>query len=228
MKQPGLSSTRRTFLQQSAVAGLALPVLGAAACSSQPAAGGDKPTITGGAPAGVPIERPSTWDVIKFNMDRGAAGAIPAAYMAQIMAADGIPKHLGKHLPWLPTDLPADRSKEGYLAIMWGDPAKSYVEHPNAPKSEKNPEGHWYNWVKVAIEGQPASELETTYDDWPKCSDNVKGILVGHTDGDPTEREGKNSVYLAQLPTGAKSGDTLRIWAHCLTHGEYVDFVTLA
>jgi hypothetical protein len=227
MKQPGLSSTRRTFLQQSAVAGLALPVLGAAACSSQPAAGGDKAAITGGDPAGVPLERPSAWDVIHFNMARGEAGAIPAAYMAQIKAADGVAKHLGKHLPWLPADLPADRALAGYLAIMWGDPAKSYAAHPNAPRSEQNPEGHWYNWIRVAIAGQPASELETRFDDWPKCTDNVKGRLVGHTDADPAAMDGKNSVYLAQLPTAAKAGDTLRIWAHCLTHGEYVEFVTI-
>ena len=228
--KPGLTSTRRTFLQQSAAAGLALPVLGAAACSnSTPApAGGSSPVITGGTAAGVPIQRPSDWEVLQFNIARGLAGAIPAAYMAQIQAADGIPKHLGKHLPWLPSDLPADRAKQGYLPIMWGDPAKSYAAHPNAPKSEANPEGHWYNWIRVAIEGQAASEVETKYDDWPKATDAVNGLLVGHADPDPAAMDGKNSVYLAQLPSGAKSGDVLRIWAHCLTHGEYVDFVTIA
>lgn len=236
------ASNRRTFLQQSAVAGLALPTLGSvvSACASKaasPAGAASAPAakaaakaaseVTGGATAGVPIIKPTDWDVVKYNTARGAAGAIPKGYMDKITAADGLPKHLGKHLPYLPSGLPADRQMEGYLALMWGDPKLGYTMHPNAPKSEKNPEGHWYNWIRVAIEGKEASEVETKFDGWPQCTDAVKGKLVGFEDPDPAATNGKNSVYMTLLPEGAKAGDTVRIWAHCLTHGEYVDFLTL-
>lgn len=245
MSTNDLKSNRRVFLQQTAVAGLALPTVGsvlagcasnkaapAAKAASAPAAAAAaapvKAAVTGGTPAGVPITRPSDWEVVAFNSARGAAGAIPAGYMDKIKAADGLPKHLGKHLPYLPSNVPADRVPANYLSIMWGDPKLGYTMHPNAPKSEANPEGHWYNWIRVAIEGNEGSQIETKFDDWPKCSDAVKGHIVGLEDADATVNGGKNSVYLAQLPEGAKSGDTLRVWAHCLTHGEYLDFVTLA
>lgn len=230
------TSNRRLFLQQSAVAGLALPTVGSliTGCASSKSGGAakataaaSKPAVTGGTPAGVPLVKPSDWDVVAFNTARGDAGAIPASYMAKIKAADGLPKHLGKHLPYLPKNVPADRAKDGYVSIMWGDPSLGYTMHPNAPKSEKNPEGHWYNWIRVTIEGNEGSEVETKFDDWPKCTDAVKGMIIGLEDADPSVNGGKNSVYLAQVPTAAKSGDTLRIWAHCLTHGEYVDFVKL-
>lgn len=228
MTQQNSKSNRRTFLQQSAVAGLALPTLGSviSGCAST-ATPASAPAVTGGTPAGVPITRPSTWDVVAFNTARGDAGAIPASYMEKIKAADGLPQHLGKHLPYLPSGVPADRVPADYLSIMWGDPKLGYTMHPNAPKSESNPEGHWYNWVRVALEGNEGSQVETRFDDWPKCTDAVKGQLVGFEDPDPSVNGGKNSIYLAQLPAGAKSGDVLRIWAHCLTHGEYLDFVTL-
>lgn len=239
MKQQS-SSNRRVFLQQSAVAGLALPTLGsvlegcasskpakaggASGAASAPAEAAAKPTVTGGAPAGVPITRPSDWDVVVFNTKRGEAGAIPESYMKKIKGPDGLQKHLGKHLPYQPEGMPEDRNKEGYLAIMWGDPKLGYTMHPNAPKSADNPDGHWYNWIRVAIEGNEGSELETTIGDWPV---DGNGLIVGFDDPDPAANSGKNSVYLAQLPSGAKSGDVVRIWAHCLTHGEYVDFVKL-
>ena len=143
--------------------------------------------MTGGAPAGVPIARPSDWDVVKFNIARGDAGAIPAGYMAKIKAPDGLPQHLGKHLPYLPSGLPADRAKDGYLAVMWGDPKLGYTMHPNAPKSAENPEGHWYNWIRVALEGNEGSEVETKIDDWPKDSG---GLIVGFEDPDPAANSG--------------------------------------
>ena len=33
--------------------------------------------------------------------------------------------------------------------------------------------------------------------------------------------------YLVQLPAGLVSGDVIRVHANCLTHGEYVDFLTI-
>jgi hypothetical protein len=225
------SWNRRVFLQRSAKVGIALPTIGsvlegcASSASSPPAEAASKPALTGGALAGVPIVRPSDWDAVVFNTKRGEAGAIPEPYMKQIQAPDGLTKHLGKHLPYQAVGLPKDRKKEGYLAIMWGDPKLGYTMHPNAPKSAENPEGHWYNWIRVAIEGNEGSEVETKIDDWPK-DDN--GLVVGFEDPDPAANGGKNSVYLARLPRGAQPGDVVRIWGHCLTHGEYVDFVKLA
>ncbi len=219
------NSTRRVFLQQTAAVSIALPLLGATGCASK--TGGGTAPVTGGTPAGVPLTRPSDWEVVAFNTARGKAGSIPASYMAKIEAAQGLPKHLGKHLPYLPK-VPAGRVADGGLGIMWGDPSLGYTMHPNAGKSETKPLGHWYNWIRVSIEGNEASQVETHFDGWPQCTDAVKGKLVGFSDEDPTVNGGKNSVYVAQLPTGAKSGDTLRVWAHCLTHGEYLDFLTLA
>jgi hypothetical protein len=33
--------------------------------------------------------------------------------------------------------------------------------------------------------------------------------------------------FVAALPDDVAPGDTIRIYAHCLTHGEYVDFMTI-
>lgn len=240
------STTRRTFLETAARTSLIAPWAGplvVAGCTSEnaPATGTSEPkpaskpsskpasaSITGGTPAGVPLGKPPEWDPVAFNTERGRQGAIPESYMDDITGPDGVKKHLGKHLPYQPQDVPADRLTAGYLAIMWGDPAKGYAMHPNAARSTENPEGHWYNWIRVAKAGDDTSEVETRFDDWPKPTSAVKGRIVGFKSPDPAEDSGKNTVYLTLLPDGAKPGDTLRIWAHCLTHGEYVDFLTLA
>jgi hypothetical protein len=214
---------RREFLERAAALGLVVPTLGSGlltACASGGAAQG------GGAAAGTaPLaKRPDDWDAIKYNLERGAAGAIPAKYMADITGADGIPKHLGKHLPYLPK---LSFSEDGWIGVMWGDPAKGYAKHPNAPKSEANPEGHWYNWIKIAIDGQPETEVETTWDGWPEVTAAATGKLMAADGGDISADGGKGTVYLARVPKGVAGGTTLRIWAHCLTHGEYLDFVTV-
>ncbi len=212
-------STRREFIVQSATVGLAFAV----GCKSAPEAAPGAPVD----PLAVPAQKPAAWDPVAYNTARGAAGAIPAAYMKDIGGEDGVNKHLGKHLPYVPANLPEDRKVAGRLPIMWGDPAQNHAKHPNAPKSEKNPEGHWYNWIRIAKDGDEASQVETVFDNWPQCSEGVNGRLVGCVDPDPAAEDGKNSVYLAILPAGIKAGDTVRIWAHCLTHGEYVDFMTV-
>jgi hypothetical protein len=147
--------------------------------------------------------------------------------MTDIRAPEGDKNHLGKHLPYV-ANLDASKMVSGMLPIMWGNPALGHAKHPNAPRSEANPEGHWYNWIRIAVDGEPGSEVETVFDNWPASSDAVNGRLVAFEGDDPTADAGKNTVYLAQLPQGLSAGKMLRIWAHCLTHGEYVDFVSLA
>ncbi len=174
-----------------------------------------------------PSSKPADWDAVAYNTSRGAAGFIPAKYMADISAPDGDKKHLGKHLPYVP-ELDASKMMEGMLPIMWGNPALGHAKHPNAGRSEANPEGHWYNWIRIAIDGQPESEVETRFDNWPATTDAVNGRIVAFEGDDPAAEDGKNTVYLAKLPAGASAAKALRIWAHCLTHGEYVDFLQLA
>jgi hypothetical protein len=168
-----------------------------------------------------PTARPADWDPIDYNRRRGDAGFIPKEYMAQIHNPDGVGKHLGKHLPWVAR--PAGQAlPAGVLPLAWGDPKLGYAKHPNAPRTDAKPEGHWYNWIRVAAEGDPRSEVTTTFDDWPNPT---TAAIVGLEGDDPAADGGRNAVYLATLPAGVKTGDWVRVWAHCLTHGEYVDFV---
>ncbi len=175
-------------------------------------------------PAPVPKVRPDGWDPIAYNRERGNAGAIPEGYLDDINGPDGDKAHLGKHLPYVPQveglEVPA-----GLLAIMWGDPDKGYVRHPNAPKGTEGYErGHWYDWIDVrkATE-EEAKTARSQFADWPA------GERYAAAEGDDlTADGGKNTVYLVGLPEDVKSGDVVRIHAHCLYHGEYVDFLTLA
>ena len=170
-----------------------------------------------------PLVKPSGWDPIAYNRTRGHAGAIPDSYLPDINGEDGVIMHLGKHLPYV---VDPDGAPVGFLPLMWGDPSKGYARHPNAPEGEENNyEGHWYNWIRVrkAVEGD-AEELERTFTQWP-ADDPTKYLVLGG--GDLTDDSGKNTIYLVAMPDDVESGDTVRIWAHCLTHGEYVDFLTL-
>lgn len=174
--------------------------------------------------AWVPTSAPEGWDPVAFNRDRGNAGAIPESYHASINGEDGVTGHLGKHLPYRATAQPP----EGFVAIMWGDPAKGYVRHPNAPRSESNPDGHWYNWIRIrkAVDGD-ALELQSAYSDWPTIGEADNGAYAVLGEGDINADGGKNTVYLAALPADVSPGDTVRVHAHCLTHGEWVDFITI-
>lgn len=178
--------------------------------------------------AAVPLVLAADWDSVAFNTERGNAGGIPQGYLPDINGPDGVAKHMGKHLPYVPS---VDKAlvPEGYLAIMWGDPTKGHAMHPQAPKgTEVYPLGHWYNWIRVrkAIEGK-ALEVESGFTEWPGPSEGDIGLFVAADGGELMADGGKNTVYLVKLPDDVGPGDTVRIYGHCLYHGEYVDFVTV-
>lgn len=224
------SASRRQFLLHlSRLTGAVVLMPSVSACSGAPA----QPTSMPSASAGSPVETlPRTagpdWDAFAFNRERGRAGAIPESYLDDILSASGDTDHLGKHLPYVPAFDPAT-APEGYLPVMWGDPDKGHARHPNAVRSEaNNHEGHWYNWIRVrkATEDD-AMELESRYSDWPGTTQDDTGAYAVFGGGEITDDAGKNTIYLAALPPDVQSGDVVRIWAHCLTHGEYVDFLTV-
>ena len=168
----------------------------------------------------------SDWNPITFNRDRGNQGAIPTSYLASINGPDGEKKHIGKHLPYVP-NINSEKIPDGFLPIMWGDPEKGHAKHPNAPKdTAKNYEGHWYNSIKIrkAVSGK-AIELQSTYSDWPSIGESDNGSYVAFGGKKITSEKGKNTIYLAALPSDVAKGDTVRIYAHCKTHGEWVDFL---
>lgn len=229
-------TTRRDVLEllaaatgASVLAPLAVGCGSSSSTASEPAGsggseGGEQVAVD---PLAIPVTRPEGWDPIAFNRDRGNAGAIPEDYRDEINGPDGELVHLGKHLPYVPT-LPAGAVPAGMIALMWGDPSLGRTRHPNAPPSETVPTGHWYDWIRIRkATADGAVEATSTYGAWPAVLDTDNGRIVAQEGTDPTADQGKNTVYLAQLPEGLASGDVIRIHASCLTHGEYVDFLTL-
>ncbi len=231
-------ATRREMLEKLATATGALvlaPAVLGLGCGSEsapqptpeptpePTTGSETPE-----PIAVPTSRPADWDAIAFNRTRGNAGAIPDSYLESINGPEGELKHLGKHLPFVPELDPA-LVPPGMLAIMWGDPSKGHAPHPNAPPSEDNPDGHWYNWIRirVATDGD-AEEVETQFSGWPLADQEDSGAYAVQGEGEITDDGGKQTIYLVALPEGVAAGAEIRVYAHCLTHGEYVDFLTLS
>lgn len=176
-------------------------------------------------PLAVPRAQPSDWDPIAFNRTRGNAGAIPASYLPQINGPDGPTQHLGKHLPYVPA-LGEGQVPIGMIALMWGDPSRGYARHPNAVRSDANGYlGHWYNWIEVRKATEGSAEISRSeYPEWPMSTEHTYLVQGG---GDITADSGKNTVYLVALPADVRPGDVVRVHAHCLTHGEYVDFLTV-
>lgn len=192
------------------------------------AAQGAATAVAPGSSIPVPKTPPTDWDAIAFNKKRGNDGAIPKSYWPDINGPEGEKKHLGKHLPYTPK-VDAKLVPEGFIAIMWGDASKGYARHPNAAKDPaKDYKGHWYNWIKVrkAVDGE-AEELNNEYADWPGPAPYDKKSYAVFGEGEITADAGKNTIYLVKLPADVKKGDTIRIYAHCLYHGEYVDFLTI-
>ena len=233
--------TRREMIQSLASATGALVIAPAmtsalGGCSAEPEpqpepqpepTAGQEEVVAAEAPLEVPRARPEAWDPIAFNRTRGNQGAIPESYLESINGPDGDTAHLGKHLPYVP-EVDAALVPEGMLAIMWGDPSKGHAKHPNAPVSEENPDGHWYDWIRVrAATDDEAPEAESRFTSWPLGDQDDSGQYAVQGEGEITDESGKNTIYLVQLPEGVRPGDgtVLRVYAHCLTHGEYVDFV---
>ncbi len=235
-------TTRRTFLTQlSRATGAVVLMPAVARCGGATAA---TPTSlpTAAAPvvadvelaaevgenlaSGVPMTMPENWDPIDFNRVRGNAGAIPESYRGSINGPDGETGHLGKHLPYIPA-LETETVPEGFVALMWGDPDKGYTRHPNAVRGEaNNNEGHWYDSIRLRkATSDEAEEAESTYAEWPGTTEDSTGAYAVFGGGDITDDSGKNTIYLAALPSDVVAGDWVRVHAHCLTHGEYVDFV---
>lgn len=177
----------------------------------------------------IPMEKPKNWNPVEFNRLRGNNGAVPQSYLAAINGPDGDKKHIGKHLPYIPKLDKGTAVPEGYLPIMWGDPSKGHTPHSNAvPGPDNDYLGHWYNRIEIR-KAMPvyAESVTSVYNGWPSLSEDCSGRYLSSA-GLPLERDsGIHTVYLARLPADVRKGDTVRIVAHCLTHGEYVDFLTV-
>lgn len=231
--RPSLDSnamtTRRDFLShlsRAAGAVVLVPIVSRVAHGQSLPTSGASPST--GAQAALPWTRPEGWDPVTYNRIRGNAGAIPSSYLPSINGEDGVENHLGKHLPYVP-GVDAAMVPAGFVALMWGDPSKGHARHPNAVREESNGfEGHWYDWIRIrkATEDE-AEELQSTYDEWPGLGSEATGAYAVFGGGDITADAGKNTIYLAALPSDVVPGDVVRVHAHCLTHGEYVDFVTV-
>ena len=219
------SESRRVFLQQvGALAGSALLAPVISSCS-RPV--NSEPTTPPPGPApvdalAVPETRPADWDPISFNRTRGDAGAVPESFRASIDGDDGA---VGKHLPYMPA-IDAALVPEGFVAIMFGDPASEYPRHPAAAPAADGTGGHWFNRIRVrkAVAG-PAGEIETTFSSWPETAEGDSGQYAVLGGGDVTAESGVNTVYLVRLPSDVSPGDPIRVFGHCTLHGEYVDFL---
>lgn len=225
-----MEPTRRELLQQlSVLLGAAVLAPSSIGCSTTPA-----PAVNTGASAAtatasldLPTARPADWDAIGFNRARGNAGAVPESYRAQINGPDAERQHIGKHLPWTPP-LGAGVVPAGMLGVMFGDPSLGRTRHPNDAVSETNPQGHWFDWVKVRkATTADAPEVESRFSAWPTPAAGDNGRFVPQEGTDLTADRGKNTVYLVALPEGVAPGDLVRVRGHCISHGEFVEFLTV-
>jgi hypothetical protein len=232
-----MNTTRRDFVGLLATATGAIVLL-PVACTTTSSQSASSPADASSSDAQTPSsttapdplalpKTPAGFDALAFNRARGNAGAIPESYRAAINAPDGDQQALGKHLPYVPK-LAAGAVPAGMLALMWGDTSKGYAAHPNAAPTPEVPSGHWYNWIRVrkATDGE-AVEHEAKFSAWPTPAAGDDGKYAAATGTDVSADKGKATVYLVPLPPDVKAGDVVRIHAHCLTHGEYVDFVTV-
>lgn len=222
-----MNVTRRDILQRAtALAGSLVLMPSVSACGGL----GRKHAATTQVPetsaTRLPLTIPNGWDPIAYNRTRGNAGYIPPSYLPEINGPRGVWEHIGKHLPYVVT-LEGHEVPAGFLALMWGDPAKGYAQHPNARRAESNGyEGHWYNWIRIrkATEAR-AQELQSSYSEWPATIDGDNGAYTTVKGGRVEDNAGRDTVYLVALPSDVRVGDLVRVHAHCLTHGEFVDFV---
>ncbi|MFO0629011.1 MAG: hypothetical protein U0325_25780 [Polyangiales bacterium] len=220
-----MESTRRDLLKQLGVLlGAVVLTPTATGCSST-----QTPTPSTGpapTPLALPRARPTDWDAIAFNRARGNAGAVPETYRPQINGPDAERQHIGKHLPYTPT-LAAGVVPAGMIGLMFGDPSLGRTRHPNDAVGESAPHGHWFSWVKVRkATDDDAPELESRFGGWPTPPPDG-GRFIPQEGTDLTADHGKNTVYLVNLPPGVGPGDLIRVQANCISHGEYVEFLTV-
>ncbi|MDW8245178.1 MAG: hypothetical protein RMJ84_01245 [Sandaracinaceae bacterium] len=219
---------RREFLEKLALAS-GLPVVSPifSACSSS---GSKLPSATSSAggedPLALPLVPPPDWDAVAFNRKRANAGAVPSNYLSSINGPDGDVMHIGKHLPYVPTF--SSPIPEGMIPLMFGDSSKGRPKHGNAAPSEQMPAGHFYDWIRIRkATSDESPEQVSTYSSWPTTLPQDTGRITAKEGTDPTIDGGKNTVYLALLPPNVRSGDLVRVHAHCNLHGEYVDFLVV-
>ena len=176
----------------------------------------------------VPLTRPEGWDPVAFNRVRGNAGAVPESYRDAINAEDADTQALGMHLPYVPV-IERGRVPSGFLPLMWGDPAQVHPPHPHARRSPANQnQGEWFDWIRLRkATSNEAQEAESTYSNWPRTGIGDTGDYLALRGQNPAAEEGRNTIYLVALPKDARAGDLLRVWGHCILHGEYVHFLPL-
>lgn len=212
---------RRSLLRRLAALGAA-PALAAACGGARPAPIDPAERAAYALP---PVTPPAGWDPIAYNLARGRVGYIPPDYLAEVKGPGGFAVIVGEHLGYA-VQHEAVKLSEGRLALMFGDPRRGHVRHPNSPRTKSDLVGHWVDWIRVrAVKG--GEEVETRFDDWPVCSSLVQGRILPRVGNNPADDSGRNSVFVAKLPEGVAVGDQLRIWAHCRSHGEYVDYANL-
>ena len=221
------ATNRRKFIRQvAAVTGGVVLAPIAISCGGRAKTRGE---VGGSDSSEIPLSIPSGWDPIAFNRDRGNEGAIPNSYLDDINGPEGRNKHLGKHLPFIP-EVESAKIPAGFIPLMWGDAAKGFARHPNAPQAaDQYAMGHWYNWVNVrkATDGE-AEEMLSEFSNWPSTAEGDTGQFLAAGDQEITEDSGKNTIYLVALPKDVEKGDWIRIHGHCLYHGEYVDFIQVS
>lgn len=210
---------RREFIKQTGlVTGSLILFPGAAACSS------DTLSDTGE----IVRVKPSGWNPVLYNKNRGNAGAIPKSYLDDINGPDGETQHIGKHLPYIPEIDPSIIPK-GFVPLMWGNPEKGHFPHPNAgTDGSSNSGGHWYNRIRIRKAVRwCAKTSETVFNGWPEIKPGDSGSYAVFNRGKITDKQGIKTIYMVMLPPDVSPGDTIRIQADCLQHGQYIDFVTL-
>lgn len=223
-----METTRRDLLKQlGALLGAVVLTPTSSGCSStQTPAPTTAPSVAATSALALPRARPADWDAIAFNRARGNAGAVPETYRAQINGPDAERQHIGKHLAYVPT-LAANAVPAGMLGLMFGDPSLGRTRHPNDAVGESAPRGHWFSWVKVRkATDDDAPEAESRFGAWPTPPAD-SGRFIAQEGSDITADHGKNTVYLVTLPPGVAPGDLVRVHAHCISHGEFVEFVTV-
>ena len=106
---------------------------------------------------------------------------------------------------------------------------ESYRDAINAEDADTQALGmHLPDWIRLRkATSNEAQEAESTYSNWPRTGIGDTGDYLALRGQNPAAEEGRNTIYLVALPKDARAGDLLRVWGHCILHGEYVHFLPL-